>query len=117
VSDTQLGALLEVMPEIAAAVNDFQSESVQRDAFRVLVDVAGFDVSCIDWNEAEMSTALLEGLLGHAGFGEVMDKLAALESASFSSLPDQADRQDGCTPEELRDMAQRAGRGEPVSLA
>lgn len=116
-SDTQLSALLEVMPEIAAAVNDFQSESVQRDAFRVLVDLAGFDVSCIDWTEAGISTALLEGLLGQAGLGEVMDKLAALESASLSPLPDPADRQDACTPDELRDMARRAGRGEPVSLA
>ncbi|MCY3894432.1 MAG: hypothetical protein OXF65_14200 [Acidimicrobiaceae bacterium] len=114
-SDTQLNALLEVMPGIAAAVNDFESESVQRDAFRVLVDVAGFDVSCIDWNEAGISTALFEGLLGESGFQEVVDKLAAFESALPS--PDQADRQDAHTPDELREMARQAGRGEPVSLA
>ncbi|WP_419863046.1 hypothetical protein [Candidatus Poriferisodalis sp.] len=114
-SDTQLSALLEVMPDIAAAVNDFKSESVQRDAFRVLVDVAGFDVSCIDWDETGMSTALLEGLLGEAGFQEIVDKLEAFETAS--PLSDQADRPDAYTPEELREMARRAGRGEPVSLA
>lgn len=114
-SDTQLSALLEVMPEIAAVVNDFKSESVQRDAFRVLVNVAGFDVSSVDWNETGMSTALLEGLLAEAGFQEVVDKLAAFEVASLS--PDQADRPDGHTPDELREMARQAGRGEPVSLA
>ena len=114
-SDTQLSALLEVMPEIAAAVNDFDSESVQRDAFRLLVDVAGFDVSCIDWDEAAISTALLEGLLGQAGFQEVVDKLAAFEAAS--PLSDQADRQDARSPDELRALAQQAGYGEPVSLA
>lgn len=112
-SDTQLSALLEVMPDIAAAVNDFTSESVQRDAFRVLVDVAGFDVSCIDGDEARASAALLEGLLGEAGFQEVVDQLAAFEAAS----PDRADRQDGRTPDELREIARQAGRGEPVSLA
>ena len=116
-SDTQFSALLDVMPEIAAAVNDFESESVQRDAFRVLVDVAGFDVSCVELNEAGMSTALLEGLLGKARFQEVIDKVATLESAALSSSSDQADRQGARTPEELRDMARRAARGEPVSLA
>ena len=114
-SDTQLSALLEVMPDIAAAVNDFKSESVQRDAFRVLVDVAGFDISRIDWSEAGMSTALLEGLLGEAGFQEVVEKLAAFESALPS--PDQADRPDAHKPDELREMARQASRGEPVSLA
>lgn len=114
-SDTQLSALLEVMPEIAAAVNDFESESVQRDAFRVLVDVAGFDISRIDWSEAGMSTALLEGLLGESGFQEVVDKLTAFESALPS--PDQADRPDAHTPDELREMARQASRGAPVSLA
>jgi hypothetical protein len=117
VSDTQLSALLEVMPEIAAAVNDFQSEAVQRDAFRVLVDLAGFDVSCIDWNEAAMSTALLEGLLGQAGFGDLMDKLSAIESASPSLSPDEAELRGALGSEELREMARQAGRGEPVSLA
>ncbi|WP_419916696.1 hypothetical protein [Candidatus Poriferisodalis sp.] len=116
-SDTQLSAWLEVMPEIAAVVNDFQSEAVQRDAFRVLVDLAGFDVSRIDWNETAMSTALLEGLLGQAGFGELMDKLAAIESTSSSLAPDEVERRSSLSPEELREMARRAGRGEPVSLA
>ena len=116
-SDEQFSALLEVMPEIAAAVNDFQSEAVQRDAFRVLVDLAGFDVSRIDWNETAMSTALLEELLGQAGFGELMDKLAAIESASPSLSPDEAGRRDSLSPEELREMARQAGRGERVSFA
>lgn len=117
VSDTQLSAWLEVMPEIAAAVNDFQSEAVQRDAFRVLVDLAGFDVSRIDWNETAMSTALLEGLLGQAGFGELIDKLAAIESTSSSLAPDEVERRRALSPEELREMARQASRGEPVSLA
>ena len=116
-SDTQLSALLEVMPEIAAAVNGFQSETVQRDAFWVLVDAAGFDVSCIDWNETAMSVVLLEGLLGSAGVQEVMHKLAAIDSSSLRPLSDQADRQDAFSPDELLDMARQVGRGEPVSLA
>lgn len=117
VSDEQFSALLEVMPEIAAAVNGFQSEAVQRDAFRVLVDLAGFDVSRIDWNESAMSAALLEGLLGQAGFGELMDKLAAIEATSSSLAPDEVERQGALSPEELREMARQAGRGEPVSFA
>lgn len=116
-ADTQLSALLEVMPNIAAAVNDFQSESVQRDAFRVLVDAAGFDVSCVDWDETAMSTALLEGFLGPAGLQEVMDKLAATEPDSLSSSSADTDRQDARTVDELRAMARQAGRGEAVSLA
>ncbi len=116
-SDEQFSALLEVMPEIAAAVNGFQSEAVQRDAFRVLVDLAGFDVSRIDWNESAMSAALLEGLLGQAGFGELMDKLAAIEATSSSLAPDEVERQGALSPEELREMARQAGRGEPVSFA
>ena len=79
-----------------------------------LVDVAGFDVSCIDWNEAGMLTALLEGLLGGSGIREVVDKLTAFEAAT--PPPDQADRQDAHTSAELREKARQAGRGEPISL-
>ena len=64
-----------------------------------------------------MSTALLDGLLGHASFGELMDKLAAIEPTSPSVSPDEAERRGARFPEELREMARQAGRGEPVSLA
>lgn len=63
-----------------------------------------------------MSAALLEELLARARFREVMDKLAALESASLSPL-DESNWRNASTPHELRDMARQAGRGEPVSLA
>lgn len=116
-SDTQLSALQQVVPEITAAVNGFRSESVQRDAFRVPVDLAAFDLCRIDWNESAMSTALLAGLLGHAGYREVIDKLAAIESASLSPSPCLTDRPGALTADELRTMARRAGRGEHVSLA
>lgn len=117
VSDTELRTLLEVMPEIAAAVNDTRSESIQRDALRVLVDVARFDVSRIDWNEVAMSTALFEGLFSHADHLEVMDALAADEPASPSPSPDLMEPWDALTTDELRGKTRQAGRGEHVSLA
>lgn len=124
VADDQLNKLLEVMPSIAETVNRFESPEAQCLVLYLLIDAADADNSqsgrfdrMLRFLDSEApalrSQISLQDLLGKDGFADVMEKLtAASKRWSDEVAPDL----DAFSPDELRKLADKAGRGESVSL-
>jgi len=127
VADKQLERLLALMPEIATVVNRFASPAVQAEVFWVLVMAADVDLEFVDWDHPAMNWNAsanwpLRPWIGLADLVEEDRLLEAYgrlqEAESWAAEPCFAEKalEESLDAEELRELAARAAKGEPVSL-
>ena len=119
--------MIEVMPDIAKAVNSLDSPAAQVCAFRVLVSAANQDLARRCWDNSDPRWEdLLESLdASSLGLRDLLDEEQWLE---VNTLLDEAERRDAeqprsedafaqaLTADELRRLAALAAQGEPVTL-
>ncbi len=126
-ADKQLERLLALMPEIATVVNRFASPAVQAEVFWVLVMAADVDLEFVDWDHPAMNWNAsanwplrpwigLADLVEEDRLLEAYGRLQEAESWAAELYFAEKALEESLDAEELRELAARAAKGEPVSL-
>lgn len=127
-ADQQLQSLLDVMPDITEAVNRFDSPAAQMCAFRLLVLAADDELASRFWDRpdrwwqdllgaSDNSSVGLGSLLDDEQWAEVNMLLDRAEQRDAQRSADEGASADSFDADELRELAARVARGDPVSLS
>ncbi|WP_419850525.1 hypothetical protein [Candidatus Poriferisocius sp.] len=126
-ADKQMKQLLALMPDIATVVNRFNSPAVQTEVFWVLVMAANVDLNFVDWEHPAMrwntseSWLLkpwmgLDDLLSEERLSEAYKRLEEAEIRAAEPHFAEKALKGSLDAEGLRELADRAAKGEPVTL-